>query len=129
VKRNAITVVNLATSRKTALTSEAPDPDLEEDHHLAPALDQVAPIPEIEEEEEVHPVVPDPEVVIDLTQEISIRRIIRERATRSTEALTREEVEAEAQAMQARVIVAPKKIMKKMETRVEVEVEAEANNT
>jgi len=74
-------------------------------------------------------VVPDPEAVIDLIPEISIRRIIRKRVTRSTEALTRREVEAEAPAMQARVIVAPKKIMKKMETRAEAEVEVEANNT
>jgi len=121
VKRNAINAEKVDTSRKTALISER---DPEEDLHLAPAPDQAAPIPKIEEEEEVHPVVPDPRVVIDLTPEERIRRTTRERATRSTEALTRREVEA--QAKEARVTAAPRKekIMKRMETRVEVEVEA-----
>ncbi len=62
--------------------------------------------------------------MIDLIQEISIRKIIRERVTRSIEALTRREVEA--QAVEAEVIVVPEveKIMKKMVTRAKAEVEA-----
>lgn len=130
VKRNVTTVVNLAISRKIALISDTPDLDQEEDLHLVPVLDQdqAVLILEIEEEEEAHPVAQDPEVVIDLIPEISIRRITRERVTRSTEALTRREAEAEAQAMEARVIVAPEIMLTKMETRVEVEAEVEANN-
>lgn len=124
VKRNATIAEKLAISRKTALILDTQEEDL----HLgpAPALDQADLILETEDEEEAHPADPDQEAVTDLTPEINIRRITRERATRSIEAPTRREVEAEAQAVEARVIIVPEieKIMKKTVTRAEVEVEA-----
>ena len=65
--------------------------------------------------------------MIDLIPETDIRRITRERATRSIEAPTRREVEA--QAAEARVTIVPEieTITTKMATRAEAEVEVEAN--
>lgn len=145
VKRNVIIVEKLAISRKVALILDI----LEEDLHLdlVPVLDpdqaEVDLILEIEEEvEEAHLVVLDLEgknfyeklciyllsiAVIDLIQEISIRKIIRERVTRSIEALTRREVEAQAEEAEETVVPEVEKIMKKMVTRAKAEVEVEAN--